>query len=194
MARNNPIQPMNDPKAESSARGKAVGLTGLIGTVAAGILYVTIPEDEGTRYKAYRDVVGALTICQGDTSNVRPGMVETPAGCRARLERQLIAHAKPVMECAPSLKGAGRDYQRAAAVSLAYNVGTGAFCKSTVARRFNAQNWTGGCDALLMWNKAGGKVWRGLTLRRERERQVCLTNLLPGHTPENLSARIARYK
>lgn len=194
MAKNNPIQPMHDPKAESAARGKALGLAGVVGTLAAGILYVTIPEDEGTRYKAYRDVVGVWTICQGDTANARPGMVETPEGCRARLERQLIAHAKPVMACAPSLKGERRDYQRAAAVSLAYNVGTGAFCKSTVARRFNAHNWTGGCDALLMWNKAGGKAWRGLTLRRHRERQVCLTNLLPGHTPANLSARIARYK
>lgn len=179
--RNNPIQPMEDRQAERAARGKAVGLTGIVGVVAASILYVTIPQDEGTEYRAYRDIAGIWTICNGDTANVRPGMVESPAGCRARLERQLIAHAKPVMACVPQLGGEGRDYQRAAAVSLAYNIGVNAFCKSTAARRFRAGDWRGGCDAFLSWNKARVKgvlrPVRGLTLRREREREICLRGL-----------------
>lgn len=177
--KNNPIQPMQP--AEASARNKAVGLTALIGTIAAGILYVTIPADEGTEFKAYRDVAGIWTICQGDTANVRPGMVETPEGCRARLERQLIAHAKPVMACVPQLGGDGRDYQRAASVSLAYNIGVNAFCNSTAAKRFRAGNWRGGCDAFLSWDKARVKgvlrPVKGLTLRRQREREICLRGL-----------------
>lgn len=177
--RNNPIQPMQP--AEASARNKAIGLTGIVGTIAAGVLYVTIPADEGTEYRSYRDVAGIWTICNGDTANVRPGMVETPEGCRARLERQLIAHAKPVMACVPQLGRKGRDYQRAASVSLAYNIGVGAFCNSTAARRFRAGNWRGGCDAFLSWNKARVKgvlrPLRGLTLRREREREICLRGL-----------------
>lgn len=181
MPQNNRIQPMPNPKAEAAARGKAVGLAGIVGTLAAGLLYVTIPEDEGTRYKAYRDIAGIWTICQGDTANVRPGMVETEAGCRARLERQLIAHAKPVMACVPTLAQPGRDYQRAAATRLAYNIGVNAFCKSTVAKRFRAGDWRGGCNAFLSWNKArvGGvlRPVRGLTLRREREREICLRGL-----------------
>lgn len=169
------------PPAETSARNKAVGLTGIVGTLAASILYVTIPEDEGTRYDAYRDIAGIWTICQGDTANVRPGMVETPAGCRARLERQLIAHAKPVMACVPTLAQPGRDNQRAASVSFAYNVGTAAFCNSTAAKRFRAGDWRGGCNAFLSWDKArvNGvlRPVKGLTLRRQRERALCLRGL-----------------
>jgi len=71
----------------------------------------------------------------------------------------------------------GREQQLIASVSLAYNIGTGGFCRSTAARRFNAGNWRGGCDAFLMWNRAGGRVVRGLTLRRQRERAICLTGL-----------------
>jgi lysozyme len=167
-------------------------------TVAAALL-VLIPKDEsgrtveatithegavetrhvsGRQYlAAYKDIVGVWTICDGDTKNVRPGMVETEAGCQERLERQLVAHARPVLSCVPGLGEPGREQQLIASVSLAYNIGTGGFCRSTAARRFNAGNWRGGCDAFLMWNRAGGRVVRGLTLRRERERAICLKGL-----------------
>lgn len=172
-----PIQPMEQPKHPLTTAQKATGLAAIIGTVAAGVLYVTIPDDEGTRLKAYRDIVGVWTICTGDTKNVSPGQVATKAECEARLERQLIAHAEPVMSCIPTLREEGRDYQRAAVVSLAYNVGVRAVCRSTVARRMNARDFRGGCDAILMWDRAGGRQVRGLTLRRQRERAICLRNL-----------------
>lgn len=172
------VKPMDGPNSLSTGQ-KAGGLAGIVGVVAASILYVTIPKDEGTEYKAYRDIAGIWTICQGDTANVRPGMVETPEGCRARLERQLIAHAKPVMACAPQLKG--RDNQTAASVSLAYNIGTAGFCNSTAAKRFRAGDWRGGCNAFLSWDKArvNGvlRPVKGLTLRRQRERELCLRGL-----------------
>lgn len=180
MARNNPIQPM-EQRSETSARNKAVGLAGIVGTLAAGILYVSIPADEGMVYVGYLDIARIPTKCAGDTTNVVVGKRYTPEECRASLDRQLIAHAKPVMECVPQMKQAGRDYQRAASVSLAYNIGTTAFCNSTAAKRFRAGNWKGGCDAFLLWSKArvNGQLRevRGLKLRRERERQLCLTNL-----------------
>lgn len=176
-----PIQPMEQPKQPLTTGQKATGLAAIIGTVAAGVLYVSIPEDEGTRYKAYRDIAGIWTICIGDTANVRPGMVETPEGCRVRLEAQLVNHAIPVMACTPRLAEPGRDYQRAAAVSLAYNIGVGAYCRSSVDRNFDAGNWRAGCDAFLAWNKARvNGVLRpvlGLTRRRERERAICLRGL-----------------
>lgn len=167
----------NAPPPQAPPTSGKGALVALLGAVAATGLLVTVPEDEGTRYNAYRDIVGVWTICQGDTKNVAPGMVETKAGCQRRLEQQLLAHAKPVMACTPRLREAGRDYQRWAAVSLAYNIGTGAYCRSSVDRNFDAGNWRAGCDAFLRWNKAGGKVVRGLQLRRERERQICLRGL-----------------
>lgn len=189
--RNNP-----PPQQDAPAKSKSP-LVALVGAAAAIALATMVAKDEsgrtvdakvtpggalevrhvrGPQYlAAYADIVGVWTICDGDTKNVRPGMVETQAGCRDRLERQLVAHAKPVLTCVPGLRD--RPNQLVASVSLAYNIGTRGFCRSTAARRFNAGNWRGGCDAFLMWNKAGGRVVRGLVLRRERERALCLKGL-----------------
>jgi lysozyme len=153
-------------------------LIAAIGVAAALIVspLVTKWESGGKQHlTAYRDIVGIWTICDGDTSNVRPGMVETPEGCERRLEAQLVAHAEPVLRCTPGLRD--RPNQLAAAVSLAYNIGTAAYCRSTVARRFNAGDVRGGCDAFLMWTRAGGRVVQGLVNRRRDERSICLRGL-----------------
>lgn len=176
-----PVEATPAPSVSSTVSDALPGVKGtlaaIVGTLAATSLFTMIPKEEGMEYKAYRDIVGVLTICAGDTKDVRAGLIETPEGCRIRLERQLIAHAKPVMACTPRLSEPGRDWQRAAAVSLAYNVGVGAWCRSTADKRFDAGDWRGGCDAFLRWNKAGGREIRGLTLRRQRERALCLKGL-----------------
>ncbi len=158
--------------------GKLSALTAIVGAVAATSLLATVPEHEGLSHKAYRDIAGIWTICYGDTANVRRGMVETPEGCRQRLERQLVAHAGPVMACTPRLKEGGREYQRAAAVSLAYNIGVGAWCRSSIDKRFDRGDWRGGCDRFMAWNKARvrGQLRpvTGLTRRRQEERAICL--------------------
>lgn len=158
------------PAKPSNARKGT--LAALIGVTAAAILVPTVQHWEGTRYVPYSDIVGILTVCTGDTHNVTPGKVYSKAECEARLERQLIAHAKPVVECVPGLTR--HPNATAAAVSLAYNIGPSAFCRSTVAKRFNRSDWKGGCDAMLMWNRAGGRVIQGLVNRRRAEREICL--------------------
>lgn len=168
------LQPKFATSASQPAKGTLIGIVGLL---AASLLYSSVPAEEGTEYKAYRDIVGVWTICQGDTKNVIPGSTASPAQCRERLERQLIAHAAPVMKCTPRLAEIGRDYQRAAAVSLAYNIGPAGYCRSSVDRNFDAGKWRAGCDAFLAWNKAGGREIAGLTARRKRERAVCLKGL-----------------
>lgn len=174
------------PELPAPATGQKTGagkvtLAAIVGAAAASGLFATIPQDEGTEYKAYRDIAGIWTICQGDTKNVRAGMVETKEGCQRRLEQQLVAHALPVMRCTPTLSQPGRDNQRWAAVSLAYNIGTAAYCRSSVDRQFDQGNWRGGCDAFLAWNKArvNGQMRpvQGLTNRRNRERSICLRGL-----------------
>jgi lysozyme len=178
-------RPGSAPGAPSAPAGGGISaftkrgpLTAIVGVVAATSLFATIPKDEGIEYKAYRDIAGIWTICAGDTANVRAGMIETPEGCRQRLERQLVAHAAPVMACSPRLREPGRDWQRAAAVSLAYNIGVGAYCRSTVDRRFDAGDIRGACNGFMAWNKArvNGQLRPvlGLTRRREREREICL--------------------
>lgn len=176
-----PQKPSLAPDQGNNLASKAGPLTAIVGAVAATSLFASVPKEEGTEYKAYRDIAGIWTVCQGDTNDVHPGLIETPEGCRQRLEKQLVAHAKPVMACTPSLSEPGRDYQRAAAVSLAYNIGVGAWCRSTADKRFDAGDWKGGCDAFLSWSKAkvNGqlRVVKGLLSRRQRERTICLRNL-----------------
>lgn len=137
----------------------------------------------------YLDLVRVPTACDGLTTDpqgrkLKIGQRFTEAQCTVMLEQALIAHAERVMACSPGL-ALSRDYAtekqrqgpRFAAISLGYNVGTAAYCKSTARRLFNAGQYKAGCDALLAWNKAGGRVIRGLQLRRERERAVCLKGL-----------------
>ncbi|WP_082466545.1 lysozyme [Sphingomonas sp. Leaf38] len=166
------------PPPTSSAKPPRKTLIGVIGAAAALIVtpFVSGWESGGTpRLVAYQDIVKVWTICGGETLGVKPGMVDTVKGCELREEAALIRHAEPVLACTPTLRA--RPNQLSAAISLAYNIGTAGYCRSTVARRFNAGDWRGGCDAFLMWNKAGGQVVRGLDRRRRAERDLCLKEL-----------------
>lgn len=164
--------PTPDNQAESTAKKKAIAIMG------AGALALAAPfvaQWEGKRNDPYKDIVGVWTVCYGDTRDVKPGQRQTDAQCQDRLYQQIADHAAPIIACVPQLKG--RDNQLAASVSLAYNIGTGGFCRSTAAKRFRAGDWKGGCDAFMLWNRAGGKVVRGLTMRRMKERDLCLSGL-----------------
>lgn len=61
-----------------------------------------------------------------------------------------------------------------ALVCWAYNVGVGAAHGSTLMRLLNAGDVQGAADQFLRWNKAGGVTLRGLTRRREAERELFL--------------------
>ena len=58
-----------------------------------------------------------------------------------------------------------------ALVSLAYNIGTGAFAKSTLLKRIklNKLDFDGIEAAFMMWVKSNGKVLNGLVRRRAAE-------------------------
>lgn len=151
----------------------------MIGIIATGLLMTMVPDFEGTKMKAYKDVAGVWTICTGDTENVRPGMVETKEGCQKRLVAQLEKRAPEVLACTPTIKD--NPYIVASAVSLSYNIGVPAYCKSTAAKRFNTGDFKGGCEAFLPWDKARVKgvlqPVKGLTIRRHKERDICLTQI-----------------
>ena len=75
----------------------------------------------------------------------------------------------------PAIKVKVSQSQFDAMVSLAYNIGTGAFLKSTLLKKVNAGDFAGAGEEFLRWNKAGGKEVLGLTRRREREKQLFLS-------------------
>lgn len=171
-------------------------LVALVGAVVAGMLMTAMPAEESGRtvtatvqpsgditlrhvrgpqhLRAYLDIVQVPTICDGITRGVKIGQSATEAECAARLEIELIEHAEGVQRCTPQLWEPGRERILFAAVSLAYNIGVPRYCASTAARRFQARSWRAGCDAIPMWNKAGGRVVQGLVNRRARERAACL--------------------
>lgn len=128
---------------------------------------------EGMQTVAYRDVIGVPTICYGETRGVKLGDTATPEECRAMLADGLQDFADGVRDMMPSFD-AMPPKRQVAVVSLAYNIGLGSFAKSSVRRELNAGNVKAGCDAFLLWNKAGGIVFRGLTNRRKAERDLCL--------------------
>lgn len=162
-----------------SRKGKIAG--GAVGIAAALALAVAaLKPDEGKRNVDYLDIAKVPTACYGHTGDdVKVGTRRSDAECDALLTADARVHMDGVIVCTPAL--ADRPYQLAAATRLTFNIGVNAYCRSTIARRFNASDWRGGCDAFLAWNKArvGGQivVVRGLADRRARERAMCLTGL-----------------
>lgn len=63
----------------------------------------------------------------------------------------------------------GHEKKFGAVVSFTYNLGTGRLQASTLRRKINAQDWDAAADEFLKWNKAGGRVLKGLDLRRRAE-------------------------
>jgi lysozyme len=126
---------------------------------------------EGLRTSTYLDIGGVATICYGETQGVTEGETRTKEDCDRLLGTRLREFNAEISKCLPADMP---ETRRAALNSLAYNIGSDAFCKSTVAKRMRSGDIQGACDAFLMWNRAGGKVVKGLTNRRERERELCL--------------------
>lgn len=137
-----------------------------------------IKEFEGLRLKAYQDSVGVWTIGYGTTAAAGVG-IEPKAGMtitQAQAEHYLQAAVeKFAAQIAPKITRPANPNEFGAMVSLAYNIGPGAFAKSSVLKRFNAGDTAGAAEAFKMWNKAGGKVLAGLVRRREAEAKLFLT-------------------
>lgn len=150
---------------------------------------------EGLRTKSYKDAVGVPTICYGETLGVKMGQTKTVRECRDMFESRLIEFSSKLDKC---IKDPERipDETYVALLSWAYNVGTGAACKSTLVRKVNAGDLQAACGELKKWNKAGGRVLNGLTIRRAKETTACLNGLRSAGvtlktvpTTENVSAK-----
>ncbi|EMP52520.1 Lysozyme [Morganella morganii SC01] len=94
----------------------------------------------------------------------------TDAECKALLHDDLTKVRRAVD---PMIKVSIDDNTRAAIYSFVYNVGPGAFSRSTMLRRLNAGDIAGACDEMKRWAYAGGKQWQGLINRRETEKAIC---------------------
>ena len=59
--------------------------------------------------------------------------------------------------------------------SFTYNLGSGRLQSSTLRSKLNRGNRLGAANEFPKWRRAGGRILRGLVLRREAERQLFLT-------------------
>lgn len=133
----------------------------------------TIQQFEGLKLKAYKDSVGIWTIGFGNIFNLDTGnpikegdeITQETADRWLKIEvDQLQTKLKKVITVPLT------DNQLTAITSLAYNIGFGAFKRSTLLRLLNAgASKEEVAKQFLRWNKAGGKEVKGLTNRRQAE-------------------------
>jgi lysozyme len=141
------------------------------GLAAAAIALVG--SFEGLRTYAYRDPIGIPTVCFGETRGVKMGDKHSVAECKNMLGTRLIEFETGMTRCMIN-PAAVPNGAYTAFLSFTYNVGTGAFCKSTLNKKLNAGDLRGACNELLKWDRAGGIRLPGLTNRRRAEQKLCL--------------------
>jgi len=132
-----------------------------------------IKKWEGCELIAYPDPGtggNPFTIGYGATGpGIGPGVQWTLEQAEERLESDVRWFMDGVTE---RLERYASPAQIAAMTSLAYNIGLGAFGKSTLLRKFNAGDAAGAAEQFDRWVYAGGKRMRGLERRRADERSL----------------------
>ena len=131
-----------------------------------------IKKHEGCRLKAYKCPADVWTIGYGSTSGVTEGMEITQAEADERLRKDVAVAERCVNA---SVKGAITQGQFDSLCSFVFNLGCGAFGKSTLLRELNAGNDMSCAAEFMRWTRAGGKVLPGLVARRRDEMALFLS-------------------
>lgn len=113
-----------------------------------------------------------LTIGFGTANGVKMGDTTTPPKALARALQDIQQFEGALKQC---VKVPLTQNEYDAYLQLSFNIGSSAFCGSTLVKKLNAHDYVGACLAIKSWDKFRGKPLRGLTLRREREYQQCMT-------------------
>lgn len=132
---------------------------------------------EGLWLVAKVDTIGTgrpVTACYGETENVKLGEKFTKQECDDLLTVKLKRYDAEIGHC---IHVDLPDDTRAALISFAYNVGSAGACRSSTVAKMNAGDIRGGCQALMQWTRAQGRVVQGLVNRRAKERALCLSGL-----------------
>ena len=132
---------------------------------------------EGKRLTAYDDGVGVWTIGFGTT--VYPNGIKVMKGdtCTEAQAKTYMAHDLKKFEATvnKAVTVQLNQNQFDALVSLAYNIGTNAFSKSTLVKKLNANDNRAAADQFDVWVNAGGKRMQGLVNRRAKEKALFIS-------------------
>ena len=136
-----------------------------------------IKEFEGFSANAYLCPAKIPTIGYGNTfwedgRKVRIG--EQISKSKALELLEFVANKDFANKIFPFIEVSISQNQFDAMVSLAYNIGVGAFSNSTLLKRVNAKDFLGAANEFLKWDKSNGKPLLGLTRRRQREKELFL--------------------
>lgn len=150
-------------------RGRVISAAG---GIALSVAVAVAAPFEGETLTAVIPVRGDVpTICRGHTVNVKLGMTATPAQCDEWFADDMSAAfnvlSRKVTVPMP-------ETRRGALASFVFNVGEGAFGRSTLLKKLNAGDWRGACNELSRWVHKDGRVLAGLVKRRAVERGMCL--------------------
>ena len=149
-------------------------------TLSAAAL-VGIVLHEGYTDHAVVPVKGDVpTIGFGTTAEVKIGDITTAPEALARALTDIQQFEGALKQCV-TVPLAQHEYD--AFVSFSYNVGSRAFCQSTLVRKLNAEDYAGACAELLRWRffqgkdcalTANARLCGGLATRREAEYRQCI--------------------
>lgn len=129
-------------------------------------------------HESYRDT--AYLPTKNDVPTIGFGTTDgVKMGDKITVERALVKLLADADKYQTAIKGCIGDvplYQHEfdAYTSLAYNIGTGAFCRSTLVRKLKAGAYLEACKEILRWDKQAGLTLRGLTIRRQAEYRQCM--------------------
>jgi lysozyme len=135
---------------------------------------VAIALHEGYKENAYLPLDGDIpTIGFGTTSGVKLGDRTSPEKALQVALRDIQKFEGALKQCVkvPLTQGEYDVY-----ISLSYNIGSGNFCRSTLVKKLNGQDYEGACKEILRWDQFQGKRLPGLTKRRQEEYLKCLTS------------------
>jgi lysozyme len=147
--------------------------------VASALAVAGIAGYEGYSSRAYDDGVGVQTIGFGSTRHpdgtpVKAGDIVTPQRAVVMLAKDADRIWREAAACIGDVPLA--QHEADAFASLAYNIGSTAFCRSKLVKKLKQTppDYEGACREILKWTRAGGQELPGLVRRRQDEYRQCM--------------------
>lgn len=154
-------------KQRSAIAGLALSAAALVGLVTQeGYTdHAVIPV------KGDKNTIGFGSTTRLDGSPVQTGDTTTPVKALARALTDIQKFEGALKQC---VKVSLHQHEYDAFISLSYNIGSKAFCSSSLVSILNAGRYQEACDQILRWDRFHGRPLRGLTLRRQKEYKQCI--------------------
>ncbi len=133
-----------------------------------------IKASEGLSLQMYRDPAGLWTIGYGHL--IKP---DEKIGREIKIKeaedllKKDLKQAEKIIQSVVTVELSQNQFD--ALVALVFNIGSGNFRKSTLLKYLNQGDYSKAADQFLVWDKAGGRKFPGLTHRREVERNIFLS-------------------